>query len=83
MDSASPETGKQMTRRSPAGNAGKVCHHARVEHRIDLDQVAALISGHAAAWAQADPVAEAPGAHDPMHLSDIEQLLERFASLFP
>lgn len=29
-----------------------------------------------------DPVAEAPGADDPMTLTDIEQLLEHFASLF-
>lgn len=28
------------------------------------------------------PVAEAPGVGDPMTLADVEQLLERFASLF-
>jgi hypothetical protein len=118
-----------------------------MERRIDLDQVAGLISGHAAAWEQAglavgaltwrdvgvpwpyplkadraevadadsvsiaigkqeqegrlaifrggwadleywtghpsdDPVVEAPGANDPMTLTDVGQLLEHFASLF-
>jgi hypothetical protein len=29
-----------------------------------------------------DPVVEAPGTNDPMTLTDVDQLLEHFASLF-
>ena len=128
-------------------SAKRAWHPARMERRLDLDQVAGLISGHAAAWEQAglavgaltwrdvgvpwpyplkadraevadadsvgiamskreqegrlvifrggwadleywtghpsdDPVVEAPGANDPMTLTDVGQLLEHFASLF-
>ena len=34
-------------------SAKRAWHPARMERRIDLDQVAGLISGHAAAWEQA------------------------------
>ena len=69
-----------------------------MDSRVDLDQVAGLISRHAFAWKQSglvvgaleyrggdpsdEPVLETPGWDDWMDLPGIERLLQRFADLF-